>query len=352
MTRVHASDGSLMAEYSIERRLFLPIQTIPDRVKNAFIAAEDKNFYTHSGVDPSGVLRALITNYRNQGSGKRPIGASTITQQVAKNFFLTNEVSIDRKIKEMLLSLRIEQAYSKDKILELYLNEIYLGFGAYGVAAAALDYFGKSVQELTDRAVRLSRRAAEGAEQLQPVPLQGARARPSQLGHRPHGRGQDDLEGRRREGQGRAARDHRARRRAPHVRRRLFRRRGAPQDRRPLWREAPLRRRPLGARDARSEDAGRGPQGAQCRPVALRLCPRLVDGPRHPRRPDAGRGLGRQDRRHPSYYDLPEWHLAVVLSVNATEAEIGLQPARNDGGRLSTARDRGRLLYKDVPGSA
>ncbi|MGO9944178.1 MAG: penicillin-binding protein 1A, partial [Rhodoblastus sp.] len=146
MTRVHAGDGSLLAEYSHERRLYLPSNAIPPLVKQAFISAEDKNFYTHNGVDPEGIIRAAMV--LAQGN-KHVQGASTITQQVAKNFLLTNERSFDRKIKEALLSLRIERAYSKERILELYLNEIYLGLGNYGVAAAALNYFDKSAHELT-----------------------------------------------------------------------------------------------------------------------------------------------------------------------------------------------------------
>jgi penicillin-binding protein 1A len=149
MTRVHASDGSLLAEYANQRRLFVPIQAIPKRVINAFVAAEDKNFYEHSGIDFSGIARAALVYVENIGRNRRPQGASTITQQVAKNFFLTNEVNLQRKVKEALLALKIERTYSKEKILELYLNEIYLGFGAYGVAAASLLYFDKSVHELS-----------------------------------------------------------------------------------------------------------------------------------------------------------------------------------------------------------
>lgn len=152
MTRVHAGDGSLIAEYARERRLYLPIQAVPKLVINAYISAEDKNFYKHFGIDPEGLVRAVITNFRNRDSGRRPQGASTITQQVAKNFFLTNDQSAERKIREALLALRIESTYSKDKILELYINQIFLGTaggpGAYGVAAAALNYFNKSVHEL------------------------------------------------------------------------------------------------------------------------------------------------------------------------------------------------------------
>src|SRR5450631_4061357 len=149
MTRVHAADGSLIGEYARERRLYLPSQAVPKLVINGFLAAEDKNFYEHGGLDFGSIARAGFNYIQNYGSSRRPQGASTITQQVAKNFLLTNEVSYTRKIKEALLALKIERTYSKEKILELYLNEIYLGFSAYGVAAASLLYFDKSVNELT-----------------------------------------------------------------------------------------------------------------------------------------------------------------------------------------------------------
>ena len=149
MTRVYGGDGRLLAEYATEKRIFVPIKATPKRVIQSFLAAEDKNFYIHPGVDVLSVIRAALTNVQNIGSSKRPVGASTITQQVAKNFLLTNEVSWKRKIKEAILAFRIERALSKDRILELYLNEIYLGFGSYGVAAAALNYFDKSMDELT-----------------------------------------------------------------------------------------------------------------------------------------------------------------------------------------------------------
>ena len=142
-TRIHAGNGALMTEYARERRLFLPIQAIPDRVKAAFLSAEDKNFYNHPGVDIYGLGRAILVNLQNFGSGRRPVGASTITQQVAKNFLLSADQTIDRKVKEAILSFRIEQTYSKDKILELYLNEIFFGMNAYGIAGAALTYFDK-----------------------------------------------------------------------------------------------------------------------------------------------------------------------------------------------------------------
>ncbi len=149
VTRVHAGDGRLMAEYAIENRVYVPVSAVPKRVVNAFLSSEDKTFYSHSGIDIPSVVRAAWVNFRNLGSERRPIGASTITQQVAKNFLLTNEVSYQRKIKEAILSLRIERAFAKDRILELYLNHIYLGSGNYGVASASINYFNKSLDELT-----------------------------------------------------------------------------------------------------------------------------------------------------------------------------------------------------------
>lgn len=150
-TRVYGGDGRLVAEYAKEKRIFVPLDDIPQRVKDSFLAAEDKGFYSHPGVDITGIFRAILINLRNKGLGveRRPVGASTITQQVAKNFLLTNEVSLERKVKEAILAFRIERAFPKDHILELYLNEIYLGGGSYGVAAAALGYFDKSLADLT-----------------------------------------------------------------------------------------------------------------------------------------------------------------------------------------------------------
>jgi penicillin-binding protein 1A len=150
-TRVFGSDGSLIAEYARERRLFVPIEQIPRRVIDAYLAAEDKDFYSHPGIDLQGVMRAAYTNLQTylQGANRRPEGASTITQQVAKNFFLSSEVDYERKIKEWMLAFRLESTFSKDKILELYLNEIFLGQGSYGVAAAAYNYFDKSLDQLT-----------------------------------------------------------------------------------------------------------------------------------------------------------------------------------------------------------
>ena len=148
-SRVYSNDGKLIAEYAIEKRLFIPYESIPENVINSFLSAEDKNFFNHPGVDAKGILRALIKNLKNISGNKRLEGASTITQQVAKNFLLTNEVSLNRKIKEAILAFRIERAYTKKRIIELYLNQIYLGQGTYGIAAASLEYFDKSVKDLS-----------------------------------------------------------------------------------------------------------------------------------------------------------------------------------------------------------
>ncbi|WP_440672733.1 penicillin-binding protein 1A [Candidatus Pelagibacter sp. HIMB1715] len=147
-SKVYSRNGELVADFSKEKRVFVPYNAIPKNVINSFLSAEDKNFFSHPGVDAKGVLRAVINNISNIIASKRLEGASTITQQVAKNFLLTNEVSLNRKIKEAILAFRIERALSKERILELYLNQIYLGSGAYGVAAASLEYFDKSIREL------------------------------------------------------------------------------------------------------------------------------------------------------------------------------------------------------------
>ena len=147
-SKVYSGDGELVNDFSTEKRIFVPYNAISEKIINSFLSAEDKNFYSHPGVDAKGVLRAIINNVSNIMSSKRLEGASTITQQVAKNFLLTNEVSLNRKIKEAILAFRIERALSKERILELYLNQIYLGGGAYGVASASLEYFDKSISEL------------------------------------------------------------------------------------------------------------------------------------------------------------------------------------------------------------
>ena len=147
-SKVYSGNGMLVADFSREKRIFVPYETIPKNVINSFLSAEDKNFFSHPGVDAKGVMRAIINNISNIKNAKRLEGASTITQQVAKNFLLTNEVSLNRKIKEAILAFRIERTLTKERILELYLNQIYLGGGSYGVAAASLEYFDKSIKDL------------------------------------------------------------------------------------------------------------------------------------------------------------------------------------------------------------
>ena len=147
-SKVYSGEGQLVSDFSTEKRIFVPYSAIPEKVINSFLSAEDKNFFSHPGVDAKGVLRAVINNISNIMTSKRLEGASTITQQVAKNFLLTNEVSFNRKLKEAILAFRIERALSKERILELYLNQIYLGGGAYGVASASLEYFDKPINKL------------------------------------------------------------------------------------------------------------------------------------------------------------------------------------------------------------
>jgi penicillin-binding protein 1A len=168
-TRVHGGDGRLIGEFAREHRLFVPYEAMPKRVVEAFLAAEDKNFFRHPGVDFRRVVLAGIQNLVNAAQNRRPLGASTITQQVAKNFLLTNEVSIQRKVREAILSFRMERAFTKERILELYLNEIYLGAGAYGVAAAALTYFDKSLDQLTPAEAALLAALPKAPKNYNPV---------------------------------------------------------------------------------------------------------------------------------------------------------------------------------------
>ena len=147
-SKLYSGGGELVSDFSSEKRIFVPYNAIPKKVIHAFLSAEDKNFFSHPGVDAKGIIRAVLRNISNIIYEKRLEGASTITQQVAKNFLLSNEVSLNRKIKEAILAFRIERALSKERILELYLNQIYLGQGAYGIASASLEYFDKPISKL------------------------------------------------------------------------------------------------------------------------------------------------------------------------------------------------------------
>ncbi len=168
-TRVHAGDGRLLAEYATQKRIFVPIKAMPPRMIQAVLAAEDRDFYHHGGVNPVAIARALVQDVFRVAAGKRGVGASTITQQVAKNFLLGNEYSFARKIKEAILAVRMEEALSKDRILELYLNENYFGLGAYGIASGALNYFNKSLDELSVSEAALLAGVLKGPGEYDPI---------------------------------------------------------------------------------------------------------------------------------------------------------------------------------------
>jgi penicillin-binding protein 1A len=346
MTRVHAADGSLLAEYANERRLYLPIQAVPKLVTNAFIAAEDKNFYQHPGVDITGIGRAALLYVQNYGGGRRPQGASTITQQVAKNFLLTNEVSITRKIKEALLALRIERTYSKDRILELYLNQIYLGREAYGVAAASLLYFDKSVHELTIAEAAYLAALPKGPNNYNPfrhhneavarrnyvidrmiedgfIPAEAgekAKKEPLNVAQRPTG-----------------AHTFAAEFFAEEVRRYIFDNYGEKK----LYegglsvrttldpKMQVLARKTMTDGLINFDETQGGWRGA---PGKIEI--------------DGDWGIKLADQK--SLSDIDPWRLAVVLEVNDQSARIGLQPARDPGGAVVRAREVGILPLDGV----
>jgi penicillin-binding protein 1A len=339
-TRIHAADGSLMAEFARERRLYLPIQAIPSLVKNAFLSAEDKNFYSHPGIDVTGLGRAVLTNLRNLGTDRRQIGASTITQQVAKNFLLSNERSYERKIKEAILSLRIEQAYSKDRILELYLNEIFLGLGAYGVAGASLTYFDKPVNALELQEAAYLAALPKGPNNYHPFNKteaaierrnwvidrmvdngyvsfeEGEKAKATELGVNPRRRStyleasEYFTEEARREIVDRYGEDA------------LYE--GGLSIRTTLDPDMQLKARKALRNGLIDYDIGRGFRG----PVTNIST-----------KGDWAVALGEV----PAFSDVPEWKLAVVLATAADELSIGIQPNREASGELSADRDLGQL---------
>ncbi len=344
-TRVHAGNGALMAEYARERRLFLPIQAIPDRVKAAFLSAEDKNFYNHPGIDVWGLGRAIATNLQNMGSGRRPVGASTITQQVAKNFLLSADQTMDRKIKEAILSFRIEQAYSKDKILELYLNEIFFGMNSYGIAGAALTYFDKSVTELTIAETAYLAALPKGPSNYHPFRREeaaierrnwvidrmvengyvsvsdGAAAKEQPLGVKP-----------RRGGAHLFASDFFA----EEVRRQIIEKygdntlyEGGLSVRTSLDPHMQLAARKALQRGLISYDERRGFHG----PVAT------IDLSN-----DWGEALAKVN----ALSDVPEWKLAVVLSASGKSVDIGLQPEKEASGKVVSERKTGTISAENM----
>jgi penicillin-binding protein 1A len=343
MTRVHAADGSLIAEYAKERRLYLPVEDVPKLLINAFLSAEDRSFFTHYGVDPEGIGRAIIANFTR--SGRRQQGASTITQQIAKSFLLSSEQTYDRKIKEILLALRIEATYTKEKILELYLNQIYLGFGNYGVASAALNYYGKSVHELT---------LAEAAY------LAALPKAPSS--YNPFERHDAAIERRnwvldRMAENGFAAREDVQKAKAEDIRLNL--RSVSPNNVYAGFFSEEVRRE-LADRYGSSElyEGGLSVRTTLDPQMQLMARKALVDGlvrydEQHGwhgviQRIDVGRDWGEALAQVPVLGDVKPWQLAVVLDANDLSANIGLQPPRLASGAVAPTRDTGTILSDNV----
>lgn len=344
-TRVHAGNGALMAEYAKEKRLFLPIQAIPDRVKAAFLSAEDKNFYNHPGVDLTGLGRAILVNLQNFGSGRRPVGASTITQQVAKNFLLSSDQTIDRKIKEAILSFRIEQAYSKDKILELYLNEIFFGLNSYGIAGAALTYFNKSVTELTVAEAAYLASLPKGPANYHPFRHpEAALERRNWVIDRMVENGyvsQSDGEEAKKQPLGVTARttgpslfasDYFA----EAVRRQLIDQYG----------EKVLYEGGLSVRTSLDPQLQLAARKALQDGLITYDERRGFHGPI--KQIDASGDWGKALADIPALADVPEWRLAVVLAVSDSTVDIGLQPAKDGSGKVSPDRQRGTIDAKNM----
>lgn len=344
-TRVHAGNGALMAEYAKEKRLFLPIQAVPDRVKAAFLSAEDKNFYNHPGVDLTGLGRAILVNLQNFGSGRRPVGASTITQQVAKNFLLSSDQTIDRKIKEAILSFRIEQAYSKDKILELYLNEIFFGLNSYGIAGAALTYFNKSVTELTVAEAAYLASLPKGPANYHPFRHPEAALerrnwvidRMVENGYVSQSDGQEAKKQplgvtARTTGPSLFASDYFA----EAVRRQLIDQYG----------EKVLYEGGLSVRTSLDPQMQLAARKALQDGLVTYDERRGFHGPI--KQIDASGDWGKALADIPTLSDVPEWRLAVVLAVSDSTVDIGLQPAKDGSGKVAADRQRGTIDAKNM----
>ena len=296
MSRIYAGDGRVIAELAAERRIFAPYAAIPDRVKAAFISAEDQNFYSHAGVDPLAILRAAVTDLETLHSGRRPIGASTITQQVARIMLLgSNTVSFERKAKEALLAMRIEQTLPKERILEIYLNEIYLGAGAYGIAAASQTYFNKPLDQLDDAEAAFLGALPKSPDQLQPVSLPRRRPGAPRLGAGPHGRHRRDHRAGGEGGDGRAADPAILPPPRPGARLGMVFRGGPPR---------------TGGNATASTRPSRA--GWWCRPASMRRC-------RRRRRGDLRDGLMRYDRQHGGWRG-PIVHIAGITNHPARTA--------------------------------
>ncbi|MBA1158741.1 penicillin-binding protein 1A [Microvirga mediterraneensis] len=343
-TRLHAADGRVIAEYARENRLYLPLGAVPGRIVAAFLSAEDRHFYEHNGIDPKGIGRALLANFA--GTAGRPQGASTITQQVAKNLLLSREQTYSRKIKEILLAFRIEETFSKDRILELYLNEIYFGMGHYGIAAAALGYFDKSVQELSLAEAAYLAALPKGPNNYHPFRQpEAAMARRNWVLERMAANGyiaQHEADGAMEEAfvvSPRSVSPHETQAGyfAEEVRRELANRYG----------EAALYEGGLSVRTtldpkmqavARKSlvdglvrfDEARGWRGTETHLTS-------VEG-------DWGARLAEL----PAFEDIRPWQQAVVLTVDAKGARIGLRPDRDATGSVETARRTGRIVSRGI----
>ena len=347
MTRIHANDGRLIAEYARQRRIYVPITAIPKRVIDAFISAEDKNFYQHGGLDIQGIVRAIIANLSTmQSGGNHMVGASTITQQVAKNFLLTSEQNVERKLKEAILAIRIERAFTKDQILELYLNEIYLGGGAYGVAAAAQRYWNKSLNEIT----------LDEAAYLATLPKAPSRYDPYKHTKRALARRNWVIDRVVENGFATPEEGEEAKARPLGVLARKY----GPQIHASEYYAEEVRREIL---DRFGEDKLYG--GGLS--VRTSLDPRmqaiareaLVDGLTSYDRSHAGwRGVeknidisgdwGKTLAGIPVWKDIEPWRLAVVLEVNNDAAKIGIRPGRDKQGQLVADRETGVIPASQV----
>ncbi len=343
-TRLHATDGRIIAEYARQNRLYLPLSAVPQQIVAAFLSAEDRHFYEHTGIDPKGIGRALLANVA--GDASRPQGASTITQQVAKNLLLSREQTYSRKIKEILLAFRIEEAFSKDRILELYLNEIYFGMGHYGIAAAALGYFDKSVHELSLAEAAYLAALPKGPNNYHPFrQRQAAIARRNWVLERMAANATitpSQAEAAMAEAFAvnlRAVSPHETQAGyfAEEVRRELVNRYG----------EAALYEGGLSVRttlDPRMQVAARKSlvdglvrfdEARGWRGTGTRLA--SVEG---------DWGLRLADL--PALDDIRPWQQAVVLAVDARSARIGLRPGRDASGALETTRRTGRIMAQGI----
>ncbi|RDI52282.1 penicillin-binding protein 1A [Microvirga subterranea] len=343
-TRLHAADGRIIAEYARENRLYIPLAAIPQRIVAAFLSAEDRQFYEHNGIDPKGIGRALLANLATEAG--RPQGASTITQQVAKNLLLSREQTYSRKIKEILLAFRIEEAFSKDRILELYLNEIYFGMGHYGIAAAALGYFDKSVHELSLAEIAYLAALPKGPNNYHPFRHpEAAIARRNWVLERMAANGyirQDVADAAMEEAlvvDPRSVSPHEAQAGyfAEEVRRELANRYGETA----LYEGGFSVRTTLdpkmqaAARRSLVDGLVRFDEARGWRGTEIRLA--SVEG-------DWGASLAEL----PALEDIDPWQLAVVLAVDAKGARVGLRPDRNAAGAVETVRRTGRIAARGI----